>query len=105
MESFNDLGQMYFSAVDSRDISLAAELLARVISKVNEDDRILSLFFKLKISEHLKDDVLAELNSKIWHDIKSGMPNIRHSTTGSYKIPRPSSENTKPLVIVASPLR
>ena len=47
MESFNDLGQMYFSAVDSRDISLAAELLARVISKVNEDDRILNLFFKL----------------------------------------------------------
>lgn len=70
MESYNDLGQMYFSAVDSRDISLAAELLARVISKVNEDDRILNLFFKLKISEHLKDDVLAELNSKIWHDIK-----------------------------------
>ena len=91
MESFNDLGQMYFSAVDSRDISLAAELLARVISKVNEDDRILSLFFKLKISEHLKDDVLAELNSKIWHDIKKW--DAKHQTFDNWVL-----QNTQTII-------
>ena len=66
MEDFNELGLMYYAAVDSRNKSLALELLAQIIAKLNEDDRIVNLFSKLEISDHEKQDVLADINSEIW---------------------------------------
>jgi len=66
MEDFNDLGLSYYSAVDSKNDILAAELLAKIITNVKEDNRVLNLLSKFKISDHDKEDVLADINTEIW---------------------------------------
>ena len=66
MEDFNDLGLSYYAAVDSKNDILAAELLAKIITNVKEDNRVLNLLSKFKISDHDKEDVLADINAEIW---------------------------------------
>lgn len=66
MEDFNDLGLMYYRAVDSKNDIFAAELLAKIITNVKEDNRILNLLSKFKISDLDKEDFLALINEEIW---------------------------------------